>query len=594
MPALFAASPRKARAMRLSLYPINTLKETPAEADVVSQQLMLRAGLIRRLSAGIYSWLPIGLRTLRKVERIVREEMNRAGALELLMPAIQPAELWQETGRWDRIGAEGLLLRLKDRNGRDYCVGPTHEEVITDIARRELKSYRQLPVNFYQIQMKFRDEIRPRFGVMRSREFIMKDAYSFHMNEDSLRDTYNGMHKAYSEMFRRMGLNFRSVEADSGAIGGKTSREFQVLADSGEDAIAYSDGDDYAANIETAEAVRPATPRAAPAEALKKVPTPGVKTIDDLCKYLSVPATKTVKTLVYEGKEGGLVAFLLRGDHQLNEIKVSKLSQVKVPLRQASAESVRQAFGAGFGSLGPIMSGTAVAGAPVVTFIADHSVAAMSDFGVGANEDAVHYVGVNWGRDLPEPANVADLRNVVEGDPSPSGTGTLKIVRGIEVGHIFQLGKIYSEAMKATVLDESGKSVSPYMGCYGIGVTRIVAAAIEQNHDERGIIWPEPIAPFHVVLVPIGAQKSDRVREVADKLYAELEAAGIEVLYDDRDARPGVKFADAELLGVPHRLVVGERGIDAGKLEYRGRRDTESTEFPLNDALAFIRSRMAR
>ena len=609
--------------MRLSLYPINTLKETPAEADVVSQQLMLRAGLIRRLSAGIYSWLPLGLRTLRKVERIIREEMNRAGAFELLMPAIQPAELWQETGRWDKIGAEGLLLRLKDRHDRDYCVGPTHEEVITDIARRELKSYRQLPVNFYQIQMKFRDEIRPRFGVMRSREFIMKDAYSFHMTEDSLRDTYNGMHKAYSEMFRRMGLNFRSVEADSGAIGGKTSREFQVLADSGEDAIAYSDGDDYAANLETAEALPSSTPRAAPAEDLKKVPTPGVKTIDDLVKFLGVPVTKTVKTLVYEGKEGGLVAFLLRGDHQLNEIKVSKLPQVKVPLRQASGESVRKAFGAGFGSLGPMVRSHVAAGsdqaaagsdkaaagagnaapgseAPAagallaVTFIVDHTVAAMSDFGVGANEEAVHYVGVNWGRDLPEPANVADLRNVVEGDASPGGTGTLKIVRGIEVGHIFQLGKIYSEAMKATVLDESGKSVAPYMGCYGIGVTRIVAAAIEQNHDERGIIWPEPIAPFHVVLVPIGAQKSERVREVADKLYAELEAAGIEVLYDDRDARPGVKFADAELLGIPHRLVVGERGVEAGKLEYRGRRETESTEFPLNDALAFIRSRMAR
>jgi prolyl-tRNA synthetase len=580
--------------MRLSQYPINTLKETPAEADIVSQQLMLRAGLIRRLSAGIYTWLPLGLRTLRKVERIIREEMNRAGALEVLMPAIQPAELWQETGRWERIGAEGLLLRLKDRHNRDYCVGPTHEEVITDIARRELKSYRQLPVNFYQIQMKFRDEIRPRFGVMRSREFIMKDAYSFHMTEESLRETYDGMHKAYSAMFTRMGLNFRSVEADSGAIGGKTSREFQVLADSGEDAIAYSDADDFAANLETAGAVPPTTPRAAPAEALKKVPTPGVKTIDDLCKFLSVPATKTVKTLVYEGKEGGLVAFLVRGDHQLNEIKVSKLPQVRLPLKQASGESVRVAFGAGFGSLGPIVSGKAAAGAQPITFIADHTVAAMSDFGVGANEDAVHYTGVNWGRDLPEPANVADLRNAVEGDPSPSGSGTLKIVRGIEVGHIFQLGKLYSEAMKATVLDESGKSVAPYMGCYGIGVTRIVAAAIEQNHDERGIIWPEPIAPFHVVLVPIGAQKSDRVREVADKLYAELDAAGIEVLYDDRDARPGVKFADAELLGIPHRLVVGERGIEAGKLEYRGRRDTDSTEFPLNDALEFIRSRMAK
>jgi prolyl-tRNA synthetase len=581
-------------AMRLSQYPINTLRETPAEADIVSQQLMLRAGLIRRLSAGIYSWLPLGLRTLRKVEQIVREEMNKAGAFELLMPAIQPAELWQETGRWEKIGAEGLLLRLKDRHDNDYCVGPTHEEVITDIARRELKSYRQLPVNFYQIQMKFRDEIRPRFGVMRSREFIMKDAYSFHMDEASLRQTYNDMHKAYSAMFTRMGLNFRSVEADSGAIGGKTSREFQVLADSGEDAIAYSDRDDYASNVETAEGVVPATPRAAPSEELKKVATPNVKTIDDLVKFLKVPVEKTVKTLVYEGKDGGLVAFLLRGDHQLNEIKVSKLPQVFTPLRQASADSVRRAFAAGFGSLGPVLSGKAQDPAPAVTFIVDRTVAAMSDFGVGANEDGQHFVGVNWGRDLPEPEIVADLRNVVEGDPSPTGNGQLKIVRGIEVGHIFQLGKIYSEAMKATVLDESGKSVAPYMGCYGIGVTRIVAAAIEQNHDERGIIWPEPIAPFHVVLVPIGAQKSERVREVADKLYSELNAAGVEVLYDDRDARPGVKFADAELLGIPHRLVVGERGVEAGKLEYRGRRDTASTEFPLNDALAFIRSRMGK
>ena len=572
--------------MRLSQYPITTLRETPAEADIVSQQLMLRAGLIRRLSAGIYSWLPLGLRTLRKVEQIVREEMNKAGALELLMPAIQPAELWQETGRWDKIGAEGLLLRLKDRHQNDYCVGPTHEEVITDIARRELKSYRQLPVNFYQIQTKFRDEIRPRFGVMRSREFIMKDAYSFHMDEASLRQTYNDMHKAYSAMFTRMGLNFRSVEADSGAIGGKTSREFQVLAESGEDAIAYSTGDDYAANIESAESVAPATPRAAPVHELKKVATPGIKTIDDLVKFLKVPVEKTVKTLVYEGKDGGLVAFLLRGDHQLNEIKASKLPQVFAPLRAATIDRVRAAFGAGFGSLGPGRDG--------ITYIADRAVVAMSDFGVGANEDGYHYVGMNWERDLPEPANVADLRNVVEGDPSPTGNGTLKIVRGIEVGHIFQLGKIYSEAMKATVLDESGKSVTPYMGCYGIGVTRIVAAAIEQNHDERGIIWPEPLAPFHVVLVPIGAQKSERVREVADKLYAELNAAGIEVLYDDRDARPGVKFADAELIGIPHRLVVGERGVEAGKLEYRGRRDTESTEFPLNDALSFIRSKMAK
>jgi prolyl-tRNA synthetase len=400
------------------------------------------------------------------------------------------------------------------------------------------------------------------------------------------------MHVAYSRMFTRMGLDFRSVKADSGAIGGKTSREFQVLADSGEDAIAYSDGDDYAANLETAETLPVATPRAAPAEALKKVATPGVKTIDDLVKFLKVPVEKTVKTLVYDGKDGGLVAFLLRGDHQLNEVKVSKLPQVSSPLRQASGEKVRAAFRANFGSLGPIVADKAAATA--ITFIADHAVVAMSDFGVGANEEGMHFTGVNWGRDLPEPANVADLRNVVEGDPSPSGAGKLKIVRGIEVGHIFQLGKIYSEAMKASVLDESGKPVAPYMGCYGIGVTRIVAAAIEQNHDERGIIWPEPIAPFHVVLVPIGAQKSDRVREVAEKLYADLEAAGIEVLFDDRDARPGVKFADAELLGIPHRVVVGERGVEAGKLEYRGRRDTESTDMPLDGAVEFVRSKMAR
>jgi prolyl-tRNA synthetase len=574
--------------MRLSQYPINTLKETPAEADIVSQQLMLRAGLIRKLSAGIYTWLPMGLRTLYKVEQIIREEMNRAGAFELLMPAIQPAEIWQESGRWLKFGPD--MLRLKDRHDRDFCVGPTHEEVITDIARRELKSYRQLPVNFYQIQTKFRDEIRPRFGVMRAREFIMKDAYSFHMDESSLRVGYEAMHVAYTRMFTRMGLDFRAVQADSGAIGGSTSQEFQVLAPSGEDAIAFSDGDNYAANLEMATTLAPTRARPAPTEPLKKVGTPGVKTIEDLTKFLSLPIEKTVKTLVYEGNDG-LVAFLVRGDHQLNEVKVSKLPQVKMPLRQAGAEQVRAVFGAGFGSLGPVLAARSGGG---LTIIADHSVAALSDFAVGANEDHIHYTGVNWGRDLPEPAHVADLRNVVEGDLSPTGVGKLKIVRGIEVGHIFQLGRLYSEAMQSTVLDESGHGVNPYMGCYGIGVTRIVAAAIEQNHDERGIIWPEPLAPFQVVLVPINAQKSLRVREVADRLYAELNDAGVEVLYDDRDARPGVKFADAELLGIPHRVVVGERGIDAGKLEYRGRRDTESQEFPLDDALPFIRSRIKR
>ncbi|MEP7244750.1 MAG: proline--tRNA ligase [Gammaproteobacteria bacterium] len=569
--------------MRLSQYPINTLKETPAEADVVSQQLMLRAGLIRRLSAGLYTWLPMGLRTLSKVAQIIREEMNRAGAFELLMPSIQPAEIWQESGRWSKFGPD--MLRLKDRHDRDFCVGPTHEEVITDIARRELQSYRQLPVNFYQIQTKFRDEIRPRFGVMRAREFIMKDAYSFHMDEASLRVGYEAMHEAYTRMFTRMGLDFRAVQAESGAIGGSKSQEFQVLAASGEDAIAFSDGDDYAANLEKA-ATLPAGKAPAPLQPMTKVATPGVRTIDDLVRCLSIPIEKTVKTLVFEGTDG-LVAFLVRGDHQLNEVKASKLPQVKAPLKAAGAEQVRAAFGAGFGSLGPVLTNQTGG----LTLIADHAVAAMSDFAVGANEDQIHYTGVNWGRDVPLPEQ-ADLRNVVAGDPSPSGKGTLKIVRGIEVGHIFQLGQLYSLAMQAKVLDESGHGVAPYMGCYGIGVTRIVAAAIEQNHDERGIIWPEPLAPFHVVLVPINAQKSLRVRELSDKLYAELTDVGIEVLYDDRDARPGVKFADAELLGIPHRVVVGERGIDAGKLEYRHRRDSESQDMPLDGALEFIRSKL--
>jgi prolyl-tRNA synthetase len=442
-------------------------------------------------------------------------------------------------------------------------------------------------VNFYQIQTKFRDEIRPRFGVMRAREFIMKDAYSFHMDEASLREGYQLMHDAYSRMFTRMGLRFRAVQADSGAIGGNRSQEFQVLADTGEDAIAVSDGDDYAANLEMAIAMPPAKPRAAPTADRKKVATPGVRTIEDLVKFLSVPIEKTVKTLVYEGKDGGLVAFLVRGDHQLNEVKVSKLAQVFTPLRQASAAATRAAFGAGFGSLGPVFAAKPAG----LTVIADHAVAAMSDFAVGANEDEQHFTGVNWGRDAALPDAVEDIRNVVEGDSSPAGRGTLKIVRGIEVGHIFQLGQLYSKALKATVLDEGGKDAIPYMGCYGIGVTRIVAAAIEQNHDERGIIWPEPLAPFLVVLVPINAQKSYRVREVADKLYADLTAAGIEVLYDDRDARPGVKFADAELLGIPHRVVVGERGIEAGKLEYRHRRATESEEFALENARDFLQSR---
>lgn len=569
--------------MRLSQYPINTLKEIPAEAELISHQLMLRAGLIRRLAAGLYSWLPIGLRVLRKVERIVREEMNRAGALEIVMPVIQPAELWQESGRWQAYGPE--LLRISDRHKRDMVAGPTHEEVVTDIARRELKSYRQLPVNFYQIQTKFRDEIRPRFGVMRAREFIMKDAYSFHIDEASLREGYRAMYDAYVRIFTRTGLRFHAVRADSGAIGGDVSQEFHVLASSGEDAIVFSDGDDYAANLEAAVAALPTEPRPAPSQPMTKVSTPGAKTIEDLTRFLKVPASKTIKTLLVDGvEENEIVALVVRGDHELNAIKAQKLPGVANPLRMASADRIARSADAVIGYIGPV-------GFKGKLYV-DHSALALADFVAGANEKDMHYTGVNWDRDV-QGMIAADIRNVVEGDPSPTGHGHLKIARGIEVGHIFQLGQKYSDPMKGVVLDESGKEVKLYMGCYGIGVTRIVAAAIEQNHDERGIIWPEPIAPFQVVLVPMGMQKSERVREVADRLYAELTAAGIEVLYDDRDARPGVKFADAELLGIPHRLVVGERGLEAGKLEYRGRRDTESQEFPLDDALSFIRSRMA-
>ncbi len=569
--------------MRLSAYPIQNLKEVPAEAEIVSHQLMLRAGLVRRLSAGLYSWLPMGLRVLRKVERIIREEMDRAGALEMLMPTIQPGELWQESGRWDQYGPE--LLRIKDRHERAFVYGPTHEEVITDIARRELKSYRQLPVNFYQIQLKFRDEIRPRFGIMRAREFIMKDAYSFHMDDASLEEGYRAMYDAYMRIFTRFGLKFRAVLADPGAIGGTGSQEFHVLAASGEDAIAFSDGDDYAANVEKAAAVAPAAPRAAATEALRSVPTPHVRTIAELAALLKVPAERCVKTLIVDGADGGLVALVIRGDHELNAIKAQALPQVASPLKMAAPERIARELGTAIGFLGPVGLRCPI--------LADHSAAALADFVCGANAPDAHLTGVNWGRDLPEPA-AADLRNVVDGDPSPSGKGNLAIARGIEVGHIFKLGRKYSESMGATVLDEQGKSVTMLMGCYGIGVTRIVAAAIEQNHDERGIIWPEPIAPFDVVLVPMNLQKSARVREASERLYAELDAAGFEVLFDDRDARPGVKFADAELYGIPHRLVVGERGLDAGRLEYRHRRATASEEFALADAVSFLRSRQAR
>jgi prolyl-tRNA synthetase len=568
--------------MRLSQYPINTSKETPAEAEVLSHQLMLRAGIIRRLASGLYSWLPLGLRSLHKVERIVREEMDRAGAFELVMPVVQPGELWQESGRWSEYGPE--LLRFKDRHERDFVLGPTHEEVITDIVRRELQSYRQLPVNFYQIQTKFRDEVRPRFGVMRAREFIMKDAYSFHLDERSLQAGYRAMYEAYTRIFTRTGLTFRAVRADSGAIGGDVSQEFHVLAASGEDVIVFSDTDDYAANLEAAAAVPPQEARPAPHEPLRRVATPGARTIVDVARLLNIAPERCLKTLIVEGTDGQVVALALRGDHELNAVKASKLAGVASPLRLASPERVLAATGTQPGYVGLV--------GLKCRLYADHSALTLADFVCGANEPDLHLTGVNWDRDV-QGALAADLRNVVEGDPSPSGKGRLKIARGIEVGHIFQLGDKYSRPMKAAVLDEAGREVTLLMGCYGIGVTRIVAAAIEQNHDERGIIWPGPIAPFQLVLVPLNLQKSARVRETSDRLYEQLSATGVEVLYDDRDARPGVKFADAELLGIPHRLVVAERGLEAGRLEYRHRRDTASTEFPESEALTFLRARLA-
>jgi prolyl-tRNA synthetase len=567
--------------MRLSLYPVNTVKETPSEAEVISHQLMLRAGLIRRVAAGIYTWLPMGLRTLRKVEQIIREEMDRAGALEVLMPAIQPAELWQESGRWSQYGPE--LLRLEDRHKRAFVVGPTHEEIITDVARRELKSYRQLPVNFYQIQVKFRDEVRPRFGVMRGREFIMKDAYSFHVDEASLAAGYATMRDAYTRMFTRMGLEFRAVQADTGAIGGNASEEFQVLAQSGEDAIAASDGDNYAANVELAPALPPTTGRAGASASKIEVATPGARTIEQISTLLKVTPAQCLKTLLVAATDGGIVALLIRGDHELNAVKAAKLPGVAAPFRMASASEILAATGAEPGFIGPIGLRCPI--------VADHSALQLADFVCGANKADAHFTGVNWGRDLPE-ATAADLRNVINGDPSPSGQGKLRIVRGIEVGHIFQLGRKYSTAMNATVLDEGGKPVTMLMGCYGIGVTRIVAAAIEQNHDERGIIWPDPLAPFQVALVTMNAHKSDAVRDTAEKLYAEFTAVGVEVLYDDRDARPGVKFADIELMGIPHRLVVGERGLANGTLEYRARRASSNEDIPLADAIALVRARI--
>lgn len=567
--------------MRLSQYPISTLKEVPGDAEIVSHQLMLRAGLIRRLAAGLYVWLPMGLRTLKKVEQIVREEMNRAGALEMCMPTIQPAELWIESGRWSKYGPE--LLRFKDRHEREFLYGPTHEEVITDIARRELRSYKQLPVNFYQIQSKFRDEIRPRFGVMRAREFLMKDAYSFDTDEAGLAESYRRMHDAYSRIFTRMGLKFRAVQADSGSIGGNASQEFHVLADSGEDAIAFSDADDYAANLETAATVAPATPRAAATQPLTKVATPKARSIAEVSALLGVTPAQCVKTLLVDGIDGDVVALVIRGDHELNAVKSQKLEGVASPLKMTGADRIRAAAGAEPGFIGPV-------GFKGRIYV-DHAAAHLADFVCGANEKDMHYRGVNWGRDLPDQRSV-DIRNVQEGDPSPTGRGRLQIARGIEVGHIFQLGQLYSAAMNASVLDEQGKALTMYMGCYGIGVTRVVAAAIEQNHDANGILWPAAIAPFQVVLVPINYQKSAKVQETADALYRDFNAAGIDVLLDDRDARPGVKFADSELLGIPHRIVIGERSLAAGNLEYRGRRETESTEISAADPVGYIRHKL--
>ncbi|UYA61675.1 Prolyl-tRNA synthetase, bacterial type [Pectobacterium sp. F1-1] len=572
--------------MRTSQYMLSTLKETPADAEVISHQLMLRAGMIRKLASGLYTWLPTGLRVLRKVENIVREEMNNAGAIEVSMPVVQPADLWVESGRWDQYGPE--LLRFVDRGERPFVLGPTHEEVITDLIRNEISSYKQLPLNFFQIQTKFRDEVRPRFGVMRSREFLMKDAYSFHTSQESLQVTYDAMYAAYSQIFSRMDLDFRAVQADTGSIGGNASHEFQVLAASGEDDIVFSTESDYAANIELAEAVAPKLGRAEATEELRLVDTPNAKTIAELVEQFKLPVEKTVKTLLVKATEESghkLVALLVRGDHELNEIKAEKIAQVASPLTFATEEEIRATIGAGPGSLGPVKLSI-----PVVV---DRSVAAMSDFSAGANIDGKHYFGINWERDVALP-QVADIRNVVEGDISPDGKGTLQIKRGIEVGHIFQLGSKYSEALKATVQGEDGRNQTLTMGCYGIGVTRVVAAAIEQNHDERGIIWPDAIAPFHVAILPMNMHKSFRVKEVAEDIYQQLRAKGIEVLLDDRKERPGVMFADMELIGVPHTIVIGDRNLDSEEIEYKHRRVGEKQMIKTSEIVDFLLANIVR
>ena len=579
--------------MRARQFFISTLKEAPADAEVISHSLMLRAGMIKKLAAGIYTYMPMGLRSIRKIEQIIREEMNRAGAVELLMPVVQPAELWMESGRWQKMGPE--LLRLKDRHDRDFIVQPTSEEVIVDIAREELKSYKQLPANFYHIQTKFRDERRPRFGVMRGREFTMKDAYSFDKDEAGAMASYRGMYDAYSRIFERMGLTFRAVAADTGNIGGKASHEFQVIADTGEDAIAYCPTSDYAANIEMAEALPLIPRRGAPTEALEKTPTPGKEKCEDVAALLGLPLARTVKSIVLAvdrpdeaGNPGSAEIWLvlIRGDHELNEVKVGKVAGLKDGFRFASEAEILDTFGCKPGYLGPI--GTR----KPVRLVADRTVANMSDFVTGANEQDFHYTGVNWGRDLQEP-QVADVRSVVAGDPSPDGKGVLAIQRGIEVGHVFA-GLPYPETMNVNFIDENGRPARMLMGCYGIGVTRLLGAAIEQNHDDKGIIWPDPIAPFSIVLTPVGYGKSEQVRQVAEQLYAELQAAGVDVLIDDRDERPGVMFAEMELIGIPHRLTIGERGLKEGRVEYVDRRSLQTTPVPVGDAYAFVRERLAR
>ncbi len=568
--------------MRTSQFPLQTVKETPSEAEIASHQLMLRAGMIRKLAAGLYNWLPLGLRVLRKVETIVREEMNRAGALELFMPAVQPAELWQESGRWEKYGPE--LLRFNDRHQREFCFGPTHEEIITDLARNELQSYKQLPVNYYQIQTKFRDEIRPRFGIMRAREFLMKDAYSFHAEQESLQQTYDQMYATYSRIFERCGLMFRAVQADTGSIGGNASHEFHVLAESGEDAIAFSTESDYAANLELAEALAPAGDRPAPQADMQSVDTPGQHSIEEVSNHLKIKSTQCLKTLIVHGsEEGALVALVLRGDHELNPIKAEKLPAVAEPLTMAEEDEIKAAIGCSVGSIGPVGLD--------IPCIVDRSAAAAADFVCGANEDGKHLTGVNWERDVALD-QIADLRNVEEGDPSPDGQGSITIARGIEVGHIFQLGQRYSEAMNATVLDQNGRAQVMTMGCYGIGVSRVVAAAIEQNHDDKGIIWPASIAPFQVALLPMKMDKSHRVREAVEKLYADLKDAGIDVLLDDRSVRPGFMFADMELIGIPHRVVVGEKGLDQGTVEYRGRKETENSMIDLDNIVSMLCERL--